>query len=63
MAKHEHSYTYEFVKGIWRDNPVLVQLLGLCPLLAVTNTAVNAIAMGMATSFVLISSNIMITKL
>ncbi|MFC1771136.1 electron transport complex subunit RsxE [Candidatus Margulisiibacteriota bacterium] len=57
----KHSNMYELVKGIWRDNPVMIQLLGLCPTLAVTNTVSNGIAMGLATSFVLISSNIMIS--
>ena len=40
----------EFVKGIWRENPVFVQVLGMCPMLAVTNTAVNGLVMGV-TSF------------
>jgi electron transport complex protein RnfE len=52
MKKNE-SYE-EFVKGIWRDNPVFVQVLGMCPMLAVTNSAINAIAMGMASMFVLV---------
>lgn len=46
----------EFVKGIWRENPVFVQVLGMCPTLAVTNTAINALAMGSATMVVLIAS-------
>ena len=36
--------TDEFIKGLWRENPVFVQVLGMCPVLAVTNSAVNAIA-------------------
>nr|VFJ53056.1 MAG: electron transport complex protein RnfE [Candidatus Kentron sp. DK]VFJ56612.1 MAG: electron transport complex protein RnfE [Candidatus Kentron sp. DK] len=51
----------ELTKGLWRDNPVLVQMLGLCPMLAVTNTAVNALAMGMATFFVLVSSSFLVS--
>ncbi|HAY40961.1 MAG TPA: electron transport complex subunit RsxE, partial [Gammaproteobacteria bacterium] len=47
--------------GLWNNNQALVALLGLCPLLAVTNNAVNAIALGIATTFVLISSNITIS--
>lgn len=51
----------EFLKGIWTTNPVFVQLLGLCPALAVTNAAINGLAMGMATTFVLIASSILIS--
>ena len=36
----------DFLRGIWRENPVLIQMLGLCPALAVTNTVANSIAMG-----------------
>ena len=42
----------EFVKGIWRENPIFVAVLGMCPALAVTNSAINALAMGLATLFV-----------
>jgi len=49
--------TDEFLKGLWRDNPVFVQVLGMCPTLAVSNTARNALAMGTATLFVLVASN------
>ena len=42
---------------LWKNNPGLVQLLGLCPLLAVTSTVVNALGLGIATLFVLICSN------
>jgi Na+-translocating ferredoxin:NAD+ oxidoreductase subunit E len=59
----KHSNMSELVKGIWKDNPVFVQLLGLCPTLAVTNAVSNGIAMGLATTFVLVSSNIMISLL
>ena len=52
---------YEFAKGLWNDNPVLVQLLGMCPTLAVTTTVVNGLAMALATSFVLIMSSIMVS--
>ena len=44
-------------QGLWKNNPGLVQLLGLCPLLAVTSTLTNAIGLGLATLFVLICSN------
>ncbi len=43
--------------GLWNNNQALVALLGLCPLLAVTNNIVNAIGLGLATTFVLIASN------
>jgi len=52
-----------FSQGIWRDNPVFVMLLGLCPVLAVTNTAMNALAMGIATTFVLLSSGVLVALL
>ena len=55
--------TDEFIKGLWRDNPVFVQVLGMCPVLAVTNTAMNAIAMGLATSFVMLMSNTLVSTL
>ncbi|WP_455210049.1 electron transport complex subunit RsxE [Kaarinaea lacus] len=55
--------TDEFIKGIWAQNPVFVQVLGMCPTLAVTNTATNALAMGLATAFVLLMSNIMVSSL
>lgn len=44
-------------QGLWQNNPGLVQLLGLCPLLAVTNTAVNGLGLGLATVFVLLCSS------
>ncbi len=51
------------LRGVWRENPVLVQMLGLCPTLAVTNTVANSLAMGLAASFVLISSSVIISSL
>jgi electron transport complex protein RnfE len=53
----------ELVKGLWRENPVFVQALGLCPTLAVSNTARNALAMGLATLFVLVGSNVVISAI
>ncbi|MGM0470985.1 MAG: electron transport complex subunit RsxE [Bacillota bacterium] len=52
------SLMKEFIKGLWRENPVWVLLLGMCPTLAVTNTAVNGLAMGLATTFVLLGGGI-----
>jgi electron transport complex protein RnfE len=51
----------EFVKGLWDENPVFVSLLGMCPVLAVTNTAINALAMGIATLFVLTCSSLLVS--
>ena len=55
--------TDEFVKGLWRDNPVFVQVLGMCPVLAVTNSAMNALTMGLATLFVLTLSSLLVSTL
>jgi len=52
-----------FLQGIWKENPVFVMLLGLCPVLAVTNTAMNAVAMGLATTFVLVCSGCLVSLL
>lgn len=46
----------EFMEGIWRQNPVFVMVLGMCPTLAVTVSAINALSMGLATLFVLVCS-------
>ena len=55
------SYTQEYVKGLWEDNPVFRQLLGMCPTLAVTNAVINGIAMGLATAFVLVLSSLVVS--
>ena len=55
------NYYQEFVKGLWKENPVFIQVLGMCPMLAVTNTAVNALAMGGATFFVLVGSSLLVS--
>ncbi len=52
-----------FLSGIWRENPVFVMLLGMCPVLAVTNTVTNALAMGLATTFVLLCSTALVSVL
>lgn len=49
------------LQGLWKNNPALVQLLGLCPLLAVTNTVTNALGLGLATLLVLVVSNLTIS--
>jgi electron transport complex protein RnfE len=51
----------EFVKGLWDENPVLRMLLGLCPTLAVTNSAINGLAMGFAVIFTLTCSSTLIS--
>ena len=63
MAAPTRSSTDEFLKGLWKENPVFVQVLGMCPVLAVSNTAMNALAMGLATLFVLVMSNIVVSSL
>lgn len=50
-----------FNEGMWKNNPALVQLLGLCPLLAVTSTVTNAMGLGLATLMVLVGSNVTIS--
>ena len=57
-APHEQSLFQQLtLNGLWKNNPALVQLLGLCPLLAVTASTVNALGLAAATLFVLIVSN------
>lgn len=51
----------EFKKGLWRENPALVQVLGTCPTLAVTTKALFGFSMGMATLFVLVCSSVAVS--
>ncbi len=53
----------EYIKGLWDENPVFRQLLGLCPTLAVTNAVINGIAMGLATTFVLLLSSLVVSSI
>ena len=53
----------EFSKGIWKENAVFKLLLGMCPVLAVTTSAENGLGMGLATTFVLVCSNIVVALL
>jgi len=60
----DHTITADtFLAGVWNENPVFVMLLGMCPVLAVTNSVINALAMGIATTFVLICSSVLISLL
>lgn len=57
------SAVKEFSKGLWKENPVLVLLLGMCPTLGVTSSATNGLGMGVATMFVLLGSNVVVSAL
>lgn len=59
--KSQVSYGDLFLRGILKDNPVLALLLGTCPVLAVTTSAYNGIGMGLATLFVLVCSNLVVS--
>ncbi len=63
MADKKSSLGHELIKGIIKENPTLVMLLGMCPTLAVTTQASNGIGMGLATTFVLLGSNVVISAL
>lgn len=55
--------THELIKGMWKENPTFVAVLGMCPTLAVTNSAINGLAMGLATTFVLVGSCLLVSML
>lgn len=57
----DNTYQKIFADGLWHNNTGLVQLLGLCPLLAVSGTVVNALGLGLATTLVLIGSNVTVS--
>ncbi len=57
------SYIKEFTKGLWEQNPTFKQILGTCPTLAVTVSAMNGIAMALATTFVLVFSSMIISMI
>ncbi len=61
MADNSVSLWQEFKKGLWQDIPPFRLVLGTCPTLAVTNSVLNGVAMGIATLFVLLGSNIIIS--
>jgi electron transport complex protein RnfE len=62
MDNNIHSFD-TLLKGLWKENPVFVHLLGMCPVLAVTNSVVNGVAMGLATTFVLVMSSVLVSTL
>lgn len=59
----EHPYREIVVNGLWHNNPGLVQLLGLCPLMAVTTNAINGLGLGIATLMTLATTNLLISLL
>ena len=61
--QEEHLSLDTFLRGLWEENPVFVMLLGMCPVLAVTNSTLNALAMGLATTFVLLASSALVSLL
>lgn len=63
MSSEQRHLVPELTKGILRENPTFVQVLGMCPALAVTNSVLNGIVMGLATTFVLVMSSLMISAL
>lgn len=64
LEKTEKPLTLDvFTAGLWKENPVFVMMLGLCPTLAVTNTLENSLGMSAATIFVLVGSNALVSAL
>lgn len=61
MANNNTPIIKEFTKGLWKENPVLIMLLGLCPTLAVTSSAINGLSMGLAVIFTLFMSSTIIS--
>jgi len=60
-GQKELTHMEEFMEGIWKQNPVFVMVLGMCPVMAVTVSAVNALSMGLATAFVLTCSTLLVS--
>ena len=64
LPNQEEQVTLDtFLRGLWEENPVFVMLLGMCPVLAVTNSTLNALAMGLATTFVMVASSTLVSLL
>jgi electron transport complex protein RnfE len=58
---NDPGYSHILKEGLWMNNPGLVQLLGLCPLLAVTTTVINGLGLGLATTLTLVASNVIVS--
>ena len=58
-----NKYMERIYNGIWKENPIFVQMLGLCPTLAVTTSATNGVGMGLSTTAVLVAANVLIAAL
>ena len=58
---NDPSYPHILKEGLWLNNPGTVQLLGLCPLLAVTTTVINGLGLGLATTLTLVASNVIVS--
>ena len=58
-----NKYIERIYNGIWKENPIFVQMLGLCPTLAVTTSAINGVGMGLSTTAVLVAANALIAAL
>ena len=58
-----NKYFERIYNGIWKENPIFVQMLGLCPTLAVTTSATNGVGMGLSTTAVLVAANVLIAAL
>ena len=64
LKEQDNTITADtFMEGIWTNNPVFVMLLGMCPVLAVTNSTINALAMGIASTLVLVASTALVSFL
>ena len=57
-----NKYTERLYNGIWKENPIFVQMLGLCPTLAVTTSAMNGLGMGLSSTVVLVAANFIISR-
>jgi len=57
----ENKKAHAFVTGLWKENPVFAQLLGMCPTLAITNSVINGVSMGLATTFVMVASSFLVS--
>jgi electron transport complex protein RnfE len=60
-GQKELTHLEEFMEGIWKQNPVFVMVLGMCPTLAVSVSAINSLSMGLATTFVLTCSTLLVS--